>query len=545
MLQLLVVLALAQLGALLLGDVDHRAHPAAVAAVGVDEPRGVDHGDDLVPVAVPQARLEARARGLPAHHGLVVEPVLRHVVGVPVGVRRQPPQQLVGAVAGHLAEGRVDVDDAALQVARAHADEQRVFHRLAEGVGLVQLVGALAHAQLQVAPRVALLGEAALAQPPVQRAQQQHAGAQQAEHPGALARAGDFGVVGHHRQGPAQVGQGLVDGEKAARLATDRGAHQVARRVLDGFNTPRQRREAGARAVLLVVFDAGQVGGAQRPRGLVHPARHRAQEHDAARVGQQDRVAHEGPGVVQLAQADLDGDHAQHLAAALGAHRRRHEQPRLARGLAHAVEQAAPPGPRIEKVRPVGVRLAHEALRRGPVARGQREALRVGEVQRVGAGEAVHFLDVVVGALPRGGVLRVGQHGQHVGVHAGGERQVAVLAGGVAQAEHVHFHGAADRVGLEVRLAPRGPLAGHGDQQQRQRHGARPGHQRTAAGTRRRCRRRGSRKGRFGRKGRHGRQVRRSGRRGVRNFALIRGPALSQAAGRSSQRTSCVCSLSG
>ncbi len=87
--------------------------------------------------------------------------------------------------------------------------------------------------------------------------------------------------------------------------------------------------------------------------------------------------------------------------------------------------------------------------------------LRVDQVERVGTGLPVHLLDVEVGALLHGRVAGMRERGQHLGMQRRGERQVAVLAGRVAQAQHVHFHRAADRSAwkLASRAAAHWPAA--------------------------------------------------------------------------------------
>ena len=123
-LQLGLALLLLFLGPLLRGDVDHRTHPADVLAAAVDEARGVEHGVNVRPVAVPQAVLPPLGKRVAGQHGVAVVPVPVEVVGVPVGVGRQLSDEFVGPVAHHVAHGGVDVDDAAFEVARAHAHQQ-------------------------------------------------------------------------------------------------------------------------------------------------------------------------------------------------------------------------------------------------------------------------------------------------------------------------------------------------------------------------------------------------------------------------------------
>ena len=106
-------------------------------AAAVDEARGVEHGVHVRPIAVPQAVLPPLGKRVAGQHGVAVVPVPVEVVGVPVGVGRQLANEFVGPVAHHVAHRSVDVDDAAFEVARAHAHQQRVFHRLAKRLGLL------------------------------------------------------------------------------------------------------------------------------------------------------------------------------------------------------------------------------------------------------------------------------------------------------------------------------------------------------------------------------------------------------------------------
>ena len=58
----------------------------------------------------------------------------------PVGGRKAVIQQVFGRHAHHLAKSRVDVSDAARQVARAQAGDYRVFHRLAKSQCFAQVM---------------------------------------------------------------------------------------------------------------------------------------------------------------------------------------------------------------------------------------------------------------------------------------------------------------------------------------------------------------------------------------------------------------------
>ena len=123
-----------------LADVQERAHPARVLALGIDE-RGLDdqHGKPRA-VLAHELGLKPLARRHRARKadGLALA-VFLHTLGRPVGCRHAQTQQLLRAEAHHLAKGRVDVGDAALQIARAQPGHQRVFHRLAKGQRIGQI----------------------------------------------------------------------------------------------------------------------------------------------------------------------------------------------------------------------------------------------------------------------------------------------------------------------------------------------------------------------------------------------------------------------
>ena len=128
------------LHAALLGDVDEGTHPAGLLALGIDQRGLEDQHRKARAILAHEHRLVAFARRrngpgqaprLPAH-------VFLGQLGRPVGGKALP-QQLVGAETHHGAERRVDVADAALQVARAQPGDERVLHRLAEGQGVAQV----------------------------------------------------------------------------------------------------------------------------------------------------------------------------------------------------------------------------------------------------------------------------------------------------------------------------------------------------------------------------------------------------------------------
>src|SRR6266545_67954 len=119
--------------ALALGDVEHRSHPAGVAPLRVDERRLVHERVEPVAAAAHELHLDAGARrGGVARRPQGLED-LRALLRGPV---RLPgaADELLRAVADHLAEGRVNVDDPPLEIDRAHAGVERVLHRLAERV---------------------------------------------------------------------------------------------------------------------------------------------------------------------------------------------------------------------------------------------------------------------------------------------------------------------------------------------------------------------------------------------------------------------------
>ena len=111
--------------AFLLADVEHRAHPAGVAALGIDEGRLHDEHWKSAAVTAQKDRL------LPAaQHRCVVVAVLlpllvqRHHLGRPVGRLLPAVEQLLGLKANHLAKRRIDISDLALQVTRPQTGAQ-------------------------------------------------------------------------------------------------------------------------------------------------------------------------------------------------------------------------------------------------------------------------------------------------------------------------------------------------------------------------------------------------------------------------------------
>ncbi|CAM3914362.1 hypothetical protein ACAN107058_19800 [Paracidovorax anthurii] len=225
-----------------LGDVGHRGHPAGLLAVGVDEGRDIEARVEQGAVPAPDPHLEA-AHGLLAAQ-LVAQLGVQGLVLVlgPVGVGRRLADQLLGAPAGHLAEGRVHVRHAAVHVERAHAGDHGVLHRAAEvGLGHERFLGA------QAPPRVAPVGDEHPGRHGAEGAHQpEQAAAHHAER-GAIGLRAQHEAVAHGRdehlvlvraRGPGQqVGGPAPGGERRAGqqllLAVQHG-DRVARQHLGG-----------------------------------------------------------------------------------------------------------------------------------------------------------------------------------------------------------------------------------------------------------------------------------------------------------------------
>ena len=157
-----------------LGDVGHRGHPAGLAPLPVDQRRDVHPGVEQRPVAAPDLDLVAARRGVAAQQARQALVILLGVAGRPVGIGRHGAGQFVLVEADHLAEGTIDVGDAALEVERAHAGQDRVFHRLAEGgLGGQRELGAAPLGDVardRVQQRTRRIGVRVAAQRPVQPA---------------------------------------------------------------------------------------------------------------------------------------------------------------------------------------------------------------------------------------------------------------------------------------------------------------------------------------------------------------------------------------
>ena len=141
-LQFFLLLAGEFFGPFACGDVDDRGHPSRVPAIGVDQWRLIDKCVETAAALAHETYLEAFARGVALHHGVMQRLGLFHFLRRPVGHRRHSADQFFGAEPDHLAERRIGVGDAACKVARTHADGQGVFHGFAESVfGAQRLLG--------------------------------------------------------------------------------------------------------------------------------------------------------------------------------------------------------------------------------------------------------------------------------------------------------------------------------------------------------------------------------------------------------------------
>ena len=191
---------------LLFGDVQHRAHPARLAPARIDQRRLEHQHVKLLAVLAPQAHFGAFA-GCAACHDLLVQlEGALDALRVPVRHRRLEADELFGAIAGHAAERRIHISEAAIEITRAHAGEQRVFHRLAER-RLFEQRGFCALAARELAPQ--------LHHAPHDDAGQQHDRCdEQHRNPARL------GAVGGDVEGQA-VTRG-VEGHAVAELRRDR-----------------------------------------------------------------------------------------------------------------------------------------------------------------------------------------------------------------------------------------------------------------------------------------------------------------------------------
>ena len=123
-----------------LGDVVHRGHPADLLAVGVDERREVEADIETLAVLAHDAHLETAVRRLARQRGVDVALQLVEFFIRPVGVGWPDADQFALAEAGHPAKRRIDEGDRAVEVDGAQAGDQRVGHRLAEGIGGAQFL---------------------------------------------------------------------------------------------------------------------------------------------------------------------------------------------------------------------------------------------------------------------------------------------------------------------------------------------------------------------------------------------------------------------
>ena len=126
--------------AALLGNVDKCAHPAGLLALGIDQRRFKNQHGKTCAILAHENRFMAftRRRNRPRQPTCLATHVFLGQLWGPVG-RKALAQQLFGTEAHHAAKRRVDIADAALQVARAQAGNERVFHRFAKCQRIAQI----------------------------------------------------------------------------------------------------------------------------------------------------------------------------------------------------------------------------------------------------------------------------------------------------------------------------------------------------------------------------------------------------------------------
>jgi len=108
--------------------------------VGIDQWRLDDEHRETRAVLVHEDRLKAFARRhIASQPDFLALLVLVNQLGRPIRRIGALPHQLVGAETHHLAEGRIDVGDAAFQIAGAQPGHQRVLHGLAKGQRVSQV----------------------------------------------------------------------------------------------------------------------------------------------------------------------------------------------------------------------------------------------------------------------------------------------------------------------------------------------------------------------------------------------------------------------
>ena len=163
-------------------------------------------GLDLVEWQLPR-----KARGLPLA-------VLLHALGWPIRGGVALAHQLLRAEPHHLAERRVDVADAAFQIARTQPRDQRVLHRLAKGQRVGQVTFGLQAAAV-VTHQHHHHGD--------QR--NRHRGDQGREHVGEQTGCGVPGVHAQHQRAAGQVKQ-LLGGKHAGAPACS-AQHRQARAI--------------------------------------------------------------------------------------------------------------------------------------------------------------------------------------------------------------------------------------------------------------------------------------------------------------------------
>ena len=266
------------LGALALADVEHRAHPAQLAAVGGSQRCFVDQHVHAVAAAVLELHLDALGLRALADDRAVQQCQLVGLVGGPVGQGGAGAAQLLCAVAHHGAEGLVHVEDLARHVPGAHADGDRALHGRAQcHLGLQALLHLLALDE--VAPQRGQAGQHA-------QQKQQRDDKEDARHGRGLR------PLGHHFQ--HQVGAGQVHHRAVGALCLVgggrvHGVHDQAH----GLALQEPRRQQGVHRRL-----GGQRGHIDAHQSAAVEVGHR--EPDA--VGGAAIEAAHGPGVAGATQ---------------------------------------------------------------------------------------------------------------------------------------------------------------------------------------------------------------------------------------------------
>ena len=105
-----------------------------MSAVAIDQFGFIDQRFEAFSILAHEGEFETFLRRQSGEHGLVHGTGFVHVFRCPVGHGRVVVDQFAGTETGHLAEGRVDVNDPSFEIAGAHADRERVFHGGAKSV---------------------------------------------------------------------------------------------------------------------------------------------------------------------------------------------------------------------------------------------------------------------------------------------------------------------------------------------------------------------------------------------------------------------------